>query len=83
MTHKLYAAPLSLYSGKARAYLDWKGIDYEEILSSDPVYKDIIIPKVGRPVIPKLRSLVLQSILTRRNKGLPRCYWKHMVMNGW
>jgi len=54
MTHKLYAAPLSLYSGKARAYLDWKGIDYEEILSSGAVYKDIIIPKVGRPVIPVL-----------------------------
>ncbi len=54
MTHKLYAAPLSLYSGKARAYLDWKGVDYEEILSSGDVYKDIIVPKVGRPVIPVL-----------------------------
>ncbi|MEP2103667.1 MAG: glutathione S-transferase [Parasphingorhabdus sp.] len=54
MAHKLYAAPLSLYSGKARAYLDWKGVDYEEILSSGDVYKDIIVPKVGRPVIPVL-----------------------------
>lgn len=54
MTHKLYAAPLSLYSGKARAYLDWKGVDYEEVLSSGDVYKDIIVPKVGRPVIPVL-----------------------------
>ncbi|GAA0473911.1 hypothetical protein GCM10009096_14160 [Parasphingorhabdus litoris] len=54
MAHKLYAAPLSLYSGKARAYLDWKGVNYEEILSSGEVYKDIIIPKVGRPVIPVL-----------------------------
>lgn len=54
LTHKLYAAPLSLYSGKARAYLDWKGVDYEEILSSGEVYKDIIVPKVGRPVIPVL-----------------------------
>lgn len=52
MAHKLYAAPLSLYSGKVRAYLDWKGIDYEEILSTGDVYKDIILPKVGRPVIP-------------------------------
>lgn len=52
MAHKLYAAPLSLYSGKARAYLDWKGIDYEEILSTSDVYKNIILPKVGRPVIP-------------------------------
>lgn len=54
MAHKLYAAPLSLYSGKARAYLDWKGVDYEEVLSSGDVYKDIIVPKVGRPVIPVL-----------------------------
>ena len=54
MTHKLYAAPLSLYSGKARAYLDWKGVDYEEVLSSGEVYKEIIVPRVGRPVIPVL-----------------------------
>ena len=52
MNHKLYGGPLSLYSGKARAYLDWKAVDYEEILSSTEVYKDIIIPRVGRPVIP-------------------------------
>jgi glutathione S-transferase len=52
MAHKFYGGPLSLYSGKARAYLDWKGVDYEEILSSTEVYQDIIIPRVGRPVIP-------------------------------
>ena len=52
MTQKFYGGPLSLYSGKARAYLDWKGVDYEEILSSTEVYRNIIIPRVGRPVIP-------------------------------
>ncbi len=52
MTHKFYGGPLSLYSGKARAYLDWKGVDYEEILSTTEVYKTVIVPKVGRPVIP-------------------------------
>ena len=52
MAHKFYGGPLSLYSGKARAYLDWKGVDYEEILSTTEVYKTIILPKVGRPVIP-------------------------------
>ncbi|MEO9470228.1 glutathione S-transferase [Parasphingorhabdus sp.] len=56
MTHKLYGAPLSLYSGKARAYLDWKGVDYEEILSSADVYRDIIVPKVGRPIIPVMET---------------------------
>lgn len=52
MTHKFYGGPLSLYSGKARAYLDWKNVDYKEILSSTEVYQKIIIPRVGRPVIP-------------------------------
>ncbi|WP_417593646.1 glutathione S-transferase family protein [Parasphingorhabdus sp.] len=56
MAHKLYAAPLSLYSGKVRAYLDWKGVDYEEVLSSTDVYKTIIVPKVGRPVIPVMET---------------------------
>lgn len=56
MTHKFYGGPLSLYSGKARAYLDWKGVDYEEILSSTEVYKTIIVPKVGRPVIPVMET---------------------------
>lgn len=56
MTHKFYGGLLSLYSGKARAYLDWKGVDYEEILSTTDVYMKIIIPKVGRPVIPVMET---------------------------
>ena len=52
MPHKFYGGPLSLYSGKARAYLDWKGVGYEEFLSTTEVYKAVIVPKVGRPVIP-------------------------------
>ncbi|WP_379548400.1 glutathione S-transferase family protein [Qipengyuania sp. DSG2-2] len=56
MTAKLYAAPLSLYSGKARAYLDWKGVDYTEVLASPDIYRDIIVPNVGRPVIPVMEA---------------------------
>lgn len=56
MTHILYAAPLSLYSGKARAYLDWKNVDYREELSTPDVMRDIIIPRVGRPVIPVVKT---------------------------
>lgn len=55
MTDILYAAPLSLYSGKARAYMDWKNVDYREELSRPEVYRDVIIPNVGRPVIPVLQ----------------------------
>ncbi len=56
MSHTLYAAPLSLYSGKARAYLDWKGVSYTEVLSTPDVYRDVIVPNVGRPVIPVLQT---------------------------
>lgn len=52
MTDILFAAPLSLYSGKVRAYLDWKDIDYHEQLATPDIMRDIIIPQVGRPVIP-------------------------------
>ncbi len=56
MPHTLYAAPLSLYSGKARAYLDWKGVDYREVLSTPDIYRDVIVPNVGRPVIPVVQT---------------------------
>ncbi len=55
-TATLYGAPLSLYSGKLRAYLDWKGVDYTEVLSTPDVYRDVIIPNVGRPVIPVFQT---------------------------
>ncbi len=48
----LYGGPVSLYTGKARAYLNWKGIPYEERLAGRDVYKTIIIPRVGYPIIP-------------------------------
>jgi glutathione S-transferase len=56
ITDILYAAPLSLYSGKARCYLDWKGVDYREQLSTPDVYSQIIVPNVGRPVIPVMQT---------------------------
>lgn len=52
MPHTLYGGQVSLFTGKARAYLDWKGVPYTEKLSSRDVYRDIIIPRVGWPVIP-------------------------------
>jgi glutathione S-transferase len=48
----LYAAPLSYYSGKARAYLRWKAIAFQEVAPSPEVYRQVIIPAVGYPVIP-------------------------------
>lgn len=48
----LYGAEVSLYTGKARAYLRYKGIPFEERQSTRKVYREIIVPRVGRPIIP-------------------------------
>jgi glutathione S-transferase len=53
MSHyTLYAAPVSLFSGKARSYLRWKGVAFEEVLSTPEVMKGILMPVIGWPVIP-------------------------------
>lgn len=54
MPYTLYAAPLSLYSGKARGYLRWKNIPYREVLATRAVYASEILPRVGWPVMPVL-----------------------------
>ena len=52
MVYKLYAAPLSLYSGKARGYLRWKNIPYVEVPCSVSVYEKELVPRVGYPIVP-------------------------------
>ncbi|MFT5676005.1 MAG: glutathione S-transferase [Paraglaciecola sp.] len=52
----LYGAPLSLYTGKARSYLTFKQVPFEEVFSSISVYKKIIIPKTGVRFIPVLKT---------------------------
>lgn len=54
--YKLIGTEVSLFTGKARAYLRYKGIPYEEILSTAQVYKDIIVPRTGVSFIPVLIS---------------------------
>ena len=51
MTDLLYGTPPSYYTGKVRAYLDWKGTDYREVMP-DP---QVIVPAVGRMVIPVMQ----------------------------
>ena len=53
-SYTLYAAPLSLYSGKARGYLRWKNVAYKEVLATRQVYVNEILPRVGWPVMPVL-----------------------------
>ena len=52
----LYGAPMSLYTGKARAYLIFKKLPYTEVFSSLKVYKSIIVPKTGVRFIPVLKT---------------------------
>lgn len=44
----------SYYTGKARAYLKWSGLPFKEQVSTLDVYKQIIVPMVGWPVVPVL-----------------------------
>ncbi len=55
MTDTLYGSPASLFSGKARAYLDWKGVDYAEIAPNLEIRNDVIVPAVGRMIIPVMK----------------------------
>ncbi|MDX1489909.1 MAG: glutathione S-transferase family protein [Pseudohongiellaceae bacterium] len=56
LKYQLYGAPISYYTGKVRSYFKWKQIPYEETLSTAQVYKNIIVPRVGFPVIPVVVS---------------------------
>lgn len=50
----LYGGDISYYTGKVRAYLRFKGFDFKEIQAGRKEYKEVILPRVGWPVIPVL-----------------------------
>lgn len=50
--YTMYGGEISWYSGKLRAYLRYKDVPYQELPSGREVYKTIILPRVGWPVIP-------------------------------
>ncbi len=54
--YTLYGADVSYYTGKARAYLRWRGVPFQEVMATGEVYKDIILPNVGWPVIPVMKA---------------------------
>ncbi len=54
--YKLYGSAASLFTGKARSYLDFKGIPYEEIKSTPQVYEQVIVPRTGVKYIPVVIS---------------------------
>ena len=53
--YTLYGAEVSYFTGKAHAYLRWRGADFEEQIATQQVYRDIILPNVGWPVIPVMK----------------------------
>ncbi|MCF8469308.1 MAG: glutathione S-transferase [Parvibaculum sp.] len=50
--YELYGAEPSYFTGKVRAYLRYKRIPFSEVASTREAYRDIILPRVGWPVIP-------------------------------
>ena len=56
MTDILYGSAPSLFTGKARAYLDWKGVDYREVSPDQKVRDELIVPAIGRMVIPVIET---------------------------
>ncbi len=55
-SYVLYGGELSYYTGKARAYLRFKRQPFEERPATRAVYKEIILPNVGAPIVPVLAA---------------------------
>ena len=51
----LYGSQASLFTGKARAYLTWKGVGFDEVAVNGAVMKEVILPNVGWPVVPVVK----------------------------
>ncbi len=54
--YQLIAAEVSLYSGKARSYLRYKQIPFDEVLSTRTVIEQVVAPRTGLRMIPVLIS---------------------------
>jgi glutathione S-transferase len=54
MGYVLIGAEASQFSGKARAYLRWKCVDFSEKMATPEVYRDLVEPRIGFAVIPVL-----------------------------
>lgn len=54
--YTLFGAEVSYFTGKARSYLRWRGVPFTEEIATQAVYRDVILPAVGWPVIPVLRA---------------------------
>ncbi|MDP3736626.1 MAG: glutathione S-transferase family protein [Hyphomonadaceae bacterium] len=62
MGYVLIGTEASQFSGKARSFLRWKGVDFAEQTATPEIYRDIIEPRVGYAVIPILLTPDGQAI---------------------
>jgi glutathione S-transferase len=53
-SYTLFGVEGSYYGAKTRCYLLRKGIPFREIQADRKVFKEIILPRVGYPVVPVL-----------------------------
>jgi len=79
----LYGAPVSLYTGKTRAFLRKSGLPFRERLPSDPRFGAHILPAIGKFWLPVLEApdgtLVqdtteIVDFLEAREPAVPSCY---------
>ena len=63
-SYTLVGTELSLYTGKARAYLTWRGVPFREVMASDGIYRNLIKPYAHINMIPVL--VVQDSAETER-----------------
>jgi len=54
--YQLLGAEISYYTGKARAYLRYKDIPYEEVRATRDIYVNTILPRTGVAMMPVLIS---------------------------
>jgi len=47
MGYVLIGTEASYFTGKARAYLRWKGVSFSETAATPDVYRDVIEPRIG------------------------------------
>ncbi len=55
-SYTLFGAKISLFTGKIRAYLIYKGIDFEEVTASLQVYKNTLVPNTDVRFIPVVKT---------------------------
>lgn len=53
---RLHGTPGSLYTAKARSYLIKQGVPFEEVAAGAPGFRETIVPRVGRWIIPILET---------------------------